>query len=239
MATLLSALEVQARRHLIETTPDFWSSLELIDTINRGIKDLWRSVVDLHQEHFLTIDTTSLSISANATTMSGVPSDCYRVHLIEPANTTSSGTYRNLLFVPRDYNSREFISARTESSVDPTSWGVIYYHLSGAGSPTGAPTINIAPKASSAIAAGNISLAYVPVLVDKTASDVNPIPGESDMALIAWCIAYARAKERDDRSPDPNWLAVYATEKQALLTSLTPRQTQEPEFVEALFDPLW
>ena len=44
MATLLSAIETQARRHLIETTASFWSSAELIDITNKGIKDLWRTV---------------------------------------------------------------------------------------------------------------------------------------------------------------------------------------------------
>lgn len=239
MATQLSAIETQARRHLVETTASFWTSAELIDIINRGIKDMWGAVIDLHQEHFLINDTTSLSIASGADTISGIPVDCFRVHMLEPANTSSSGNYRNLLFVPRDQNSREFISARTQQTVDPLAWQVVYYHVSNAGPPVGAITITIAPKFSGAIAAGSLRLIYVPTVPDRLASDNNPIPGESDMALIAWCVAYGRAKEREDRSPDPNWLAVYATEKQGILTRLTPRQTQEPEFAEALFESLW
>ena len=239
MATLLSAIETQSRRHLIETTASFWTSAELIDIANKGIKDLWGAIIDLFQEHYLTVDITGVSISASTATLSGVPTDVFRVFLIEPKTLSSSGDYRNLTFIPRDYNSPDFKAARRLGDVDPTQENVIYYALSGAGAPVGAPTIHIAPTLSSAIAAGQIRLVYNPVVADKTAADSNPIPGESDNALIAWTTAYARAKEREDRSPDPNWLAVYATEKQNILTRLTPRQTQEPDVVEAVFGSLW
>lgn len=239
MATLLSSLETQSRRHLIETTANFWLSAELIDIANKGIKDLWGAIIDLFQEHYLTVDITNVSISASTATLSGVPADVFRVFLIEPKTLSSSGDYRNLTFLPRDYNSPDFKAARRLGDVDPTQENVIYYALSGAGAPVGAPTIHIAPTLSSAIAAGQIRFAYNPVIADKVAADSNPIPGESDNALIAWIVAYARAKEREDRSPDPNWLKVYATEKQNILTRLTPRQTQEPDVVEAVFGSLW
>ena len=69
-------------------------------------------------------------------------------------------------------------------------------------------------------------------------SDINPVPGGSDNALKAWTIAYANAKEgpQGARIPDAGWLAVYATEKQTILTRLTPRQEQEPDVVDGLFD---
>ena len=56
---------------------------------------------------------------------------------------------------------------------------------------------------------------------------------------MAWTVAFARAKEREDRSPDPAWLAIYATEKQNILTRLTPRQTQEPEIVGDMFGEMF
>ncbi len=75
----------------------------------------------------------------------------------------------------------------------------------------------------------------LPTLLD---TDSNPIPGESDNALIAWCVAYAKAKEQEteQRVPDPGWLAIYNTEKQGLLVALTPRQEQEEEIAEGLFE---
>ena len=239
MASALSTIETKARRHLLETTASFWSSAELIDIVNLGIKDLWRAIVDLHQEHFLIVDTTNVSISASATQMTGVPSNVYRVHLIEPEDTTSGGSYKGVSFVPRDYNSPNSIAARTQTGQDPTQSQVIYYALTQQGPPVSAPVILVDPVLTTAMPVGSIRLVYVPTLDDVVAAQNNPIPGESDQALIAWTVAFARAKEREDRSPDANWLAVYATEKQSLLTSLTPRQTQEPEFVEAIFESLW
>lgn len=234
MATLLSALETQARYHLKETTASYWSSAELVAHMNRGIKDLFRSVADLGQEHFLTEDVTNVSLSASATSLSGVPSDVYKIHLIEHADTTTTPGSR-ILFEPKDYNSFEFINARAQTARDLNSGGVVYYALHGAGAPVAAPTVKIGPKLSSAITATNIRFVYIPVLADKIVSENNPIPGESDQAVIAYTVAFARAKEREDRSPDPNWLAIYKTEKDALLTSLTPRQVQKPEVVEDLF----
>lgn len=239
MATLLSAIETQVRRHLDETTASFWSSAELIDIANKGIKDLWGAIIDLHAEHYLTVDTTNVSLSASATSLSGVPTDVFRVYLIEPVDTTSAGSIRSLVFAPRDYNSGDFTYARSLSTADPAQEQVIYYHVTAAGAPVGAPTILTAPKLSSALAAGTIRFVYVPIIADKTSAENNPIPGESDQALISWTVAYARAKEREDRSPDPNWLAAYATEKQLIVNRLHPRQIQEPEFVEALFDDWW
>jgi hypothetical protein len=137
-----------------------------------------------------------------------------------------------VLFVPRDYNSADFTNARSRTAQDPTSGLTVFYTLTQAGAPVGAPTVLTAPPLSSAV---NLRFVYVPTIAAKIAADNNPIPGESDNALVAWTVAYARAKEREDRSPDPNWLTVYRTEKDNLLTRLTPRQTQEPDVVEDIW----
>lgn len=236
MPTLLSSIRSQARLHLKETTAKFWTDAELLDITIKGVNDLWGAVIDLAGEHFQTIDATNVSLAADGTTLTGVPADTFRVHLIEPRDTTSSGAHRSVLFVPRDYNSAEFIAARARSSTYPTSGLTIYYALRSQGAPVAAPTVEVAPKVNSAV---NLRFVYIPTLATLTAASDNPIPGESDHALIAWTVAFARPKEREDRSPDPNWLTIYATEKQALLTRLTPRQTQEPEVVEGVFDYLW
>lgn len=217
----------------------FWTDAELLDYATRGTTDLWAAILDLHQEHFFTIDESSCSIAADTATITGVPSDMFRVGRIEPVNMTSSGSLRNLRFEPRDYNHPDFIAARGEDNVDPSSGdAVIFYCITGAGTPTGAPTIRIAPKMSSAISAGGIRLAYVPNLSVSSflTTTSNPIPGESDNALIAWIVAFARAKESETHSPDPGWLAIYSTEKQTLTVRLTPRQTQEPDYVEGMFE---
>ena len=238
MATLLSTLRTSARLHLIETTADFWTEAELLDIMLQGVKDLWGAIADLHQEHFLTVDITSVSLSASTGSLSGVPSDTFRVHIIEPTNTID-GSYRDLIFIPREYNSPDFIAARSLAAQSPTEGQVLYYCVTNAGAPVAAPTVLIAPTVTAAIAAGGIRFVYVPTLGALTASSNNPIPGESDHALIAWTVAYARAKETESRVPDTGWLSVYATEKQHILARLAPRQVQEPEYAEALFESLW
>lgn len=220
-------------------TQPFWSSAELIDLMNLGIKDLWGALIDLHQEHFITDDITNVTAAASTQALANVPTDVFRVLLIEPVNTSSTGAYKGLIFVPRDWNSPDMIYGRQLGDVDPSQDQVIYYCVTNAGAPVGAPTIKMAPSFSAAVAAGNIRFTYIPVLAAKTSSDSNPIPGESDAALKAWTVAFALAKQREDNSPDPNWIAVYGTEKQNILTRSTPRQTQEPDYAEALFSSLW
>ena len=237
MATLLSALETQARRHLTESTASFWSSAELVDIMNHGIKDLWRDVVDLKAEHFLTNDTTNVSMAANTATLTGVPADVHKVYLVAPLNAGVNETNEGVIFAPLDYNHKIFQGAMTQSAVDPQNT-IIYYSITGAGAPTGTSStvIYVAPQITSAM---DIRFVYVPSLAAKTASDNNPIPGESDQAVIAWTVAYARAKEREDGSPDPAWLQMYSTEKQHILQSLGLRQYHEPKFVDAMFEELW
>jgi len=233
MATPLSALETQAREHLNEDTASFWSSAELIQILNNGIKDLWGMILDLNQEHFLTIDVTNVSLAVNSSTLTGVPADVFRVHLIEPLTTTPGATGAGVLFEPADYNSHKFINARQVTAQDPSGGLKVYYTLSQAGAPVGAPTVHVAPQLSTAL--NPLRFVYVPTLAAVAANANNPIPGESDNALIAYCVAFARAKEREDASPDPQWLGVYKTEKAGLNVRLTPRQTQEPEIVEDLY----
>jgi hypothetical protein len=96
------------------------------------------------------------------------------------------------------------------------------------------PTVRVVPQISGTLLLRFIYVA-APGSAALTLNSANPIPGESDNAMMAWIIAQARAKEREDRSPDPNWLAIYGTEKQSLLVRMAPRQQQEPEVVEDLF----
>lgn len=215
----------------------FWTDAELLQIIVLGCKDLWRAIVDLHKGHFTTVDPTSVTLTANTATLTGVPADVFRILSIEPADLTSSAAHRNTSFIPRAYQSRSFQAARSGGVLSPTTGGVIVYDILNAGSPVLAPSIVIAPMVSATI---TLRLVYVHTLSSTlNEEDNNPIPGESDNALISWAVAWARAKEREDRSPDPAWIATYSTDKQSLLTALTPRQEQEEEVVEDLFGDLW
>ncbi|KKN61510.1 hypothetical protein LCGC14_0520980 [marine sediment metagenome] len=236
MATLLSALETRVRFHLREATAKFWTSAELINYFNEGIQDLEGAILDLSQDHFITIDTTNVSLTADSSTLTGVPSDVFRVVNIEPRDLSSGSATRHVHFTPRDLNHRDFRAARGQTAVAAGEQQDFYYAIINAGAPVAAPTIQVAPQSSSAI---NLALTYNQTLTVLTASGTNPIPGESDAALIAYTMALAKAKEREDHAPDPEWIAVYSTHKSNLLTRLTPRQVQEPEVVEALYGDWW
>lgn len=235
MATLISAIETKVRLRLVESTARFWTSDELVGIIEAGCRDLWRDVVDLKAEHYLVIDDTHVSMAANATELAGVPLDVHKIYLIEPRDLTDNSTNQGVVFKPLEFNHAEFQSARARSATDPSN-DVIYYAIVGQGAPVGAPRIMVAPKVSSAM---NVTLIYVPTLGPLTKDSPIPIPGEADNAIIAWTVAFAMAKEREDGSPDPNWLSVYATDKQHLLGSLGLRQLQEPTYAEALFQEYW
>lgn len=234
MATLIGDLLTPVRARIIEPTAVFWTDAELTTIMVAGIKDLWRSIVDLKQEHYLTINT-GVSMEASATQLSGIPADVHKVYMIEPLDLTDNGSNHGLLFKPLPYNHDTFQLARSRAPIDASN-DTIYYDIFQAGAPVEPPIIKVAPKVTSRVL---ISFGYVPSLPDLNTTMKVPIPGEADNAIIAWTVAYARAKERDDRSPDPAWLAIYATEKQNLLQSLGLRQYQEASYVDAMWTEYW
>lgn len=239
-ATKVSDLLTQVRNQLVETTAKFWTDAELIAIMNNGQKDLWGAILDLHQDHYFRVNTTDVFLRANSDSLSGVPADCFRVLLIEPLDTSVSGVGHAVLFVPKKYNHPDFIIARTQvaQDVDQLPARQIYYDIAGIGAPVEVPTILTAPEITADLA---IRFAYNPSLPPLTTdpASVIQVPGEADNALKAWTLAYAMAKEapgsQGERIPNPGWLAVYATDKQSLLTRLTPREEQEPEVVDDLF----
>lgn len=236
MATLVKHIEARARQHLVEPKPRFWTSQELIGHINDGHKDLWRSTVDLKQEHYLTVNASTVVYPANSTELTGVPDDVHKVYLIEPRDLSVNGANHDLTFDPLDYNHDRFKSARARDAIDPQG-DVILYSLAGPGGPVGAVTIRCAPKVNSKV---NLTFSYIPTLQPLTDGNSQIlIPGEADNALVAWTVAFARAKEREDHAPDPSWLAIYSSHKQNILQSLGVRQVQEPSFVDAVFADMW
>lgn len=235
MPTTLQNIRFAARLQLNEPVAAYWSDEELLTILVSGVQDLWRDIVDLKQEHFLTVDITNVSLAAATATLSGVPTDVHKVYLIEPRDITDSSANYGLVFQPLDYNHPTFQLARSRANIEPKN-DTIYYAITSQGAPVAAPTIRVAPKVTSAT---NLAFSYVPTLATLTASSNSPIPGEANNALVAWTVAYARAKEREDRSPDPSWLAIYATEKSHILQSLGLRQYQENTFSEAIFASYW
>lgn len=233
MATTMQSLVDQARLTLLESTASFWTDAELLALGNKAAKDLWKSIIDLFHDHFVTIDVTNMSLAASTSTITGVPTDLFRIVMIQPRTLGSSSSNPALIFKPRTLAHPDFVQANALRAVTPRDT-VLYYAVVNAGAPVAAPAIRIAPQVTAAVL---LEVQYIPVLADVVIGGNNPIPGESDKAVIEYIIAFARAKEREDRAPDPEHLSIYATEKRNLLTVLTPRSDQEPDMVHGMFEP--
>ena len=233
MATTIQTLIDRAREHLIEPEPNFWSDTALLVHAVEGIKDLWRAIKAVYQDYFLTVDTTNVSLAAAAYTLTGVPADVSIVRLIRPRDLTAFPYTR---FEFRPWGHPDFITAEAQGTLAATQVRLLYFCITDAGAPVGTPTVRVAPAIDTAL---TLSFSYIPVIGTLTAASNNPIPGETDDLIVAWIVAYARAKEREDRSPDLVWLAKYKDGRDTLLTSVTPRQEQDDEVAEAMFEDYW
>src|SRR4029077_14599534 len=93
-------------------SPDlFWTDDELLAHTIAGARDLWRAIVDLHEEHYLKIDTTNVFYRERSDRLSGVPTDVLRIMAIQPRDTPSRSLQRVWRFLPRKYTSTEFLNA--------------------------------------------------------------------------------------------------------------------------------
>ncbi|MCA1841311.1 MAG: hypothetical protein LC723_13475, partial [Actinobacteria bacterium] len=113
MAVQISYIQTLVRQRLDEPIPRYWSVAELDDIIVAGIRDLWRSIVDLKEEHFLVVNETDVTLPSGATALVGVPGNVYKVYLIEALNPVNID--RGLVFTPQDYNHKYFINARSRT----------------------------------------------------------------------------------------------------------------------------
>jgi hypothetical protein len=240
VATTVQAIITKARIQLIELTARYWTDQELLDHYNDGVKDLWKGIIDLYKDHFIVQDITNMQLPAStlggtAVAITGVPAALFRILIIRPRTLGTNNTNQGLVFEYRDRRHPQFVQAEAAVPISPRQ-AVVYYALLNAGAPVGAPTILCAPPVNSNVL---LQVDYIPVIANTVIgainSDTNPIPGESDKALVEYVIAFARVKDREDRGPDPEHVAIYATEKRNLLTALTPRSDQDPENVESFF----
>jgi len=233
VATLFSTIITDARIQLIETTARFWTDAELLTHAINGARAMWKDIIDLHKGHFVTRDLTNVNAVASTADLAGVPTDVFRVLVLRPRTVGPSSSNQGLIFKPvTDITDPRFVQAQARDAVDPRN-RVIWYALLNAGAPVAAPAIMIAPQLSSALL---LALAYVQTLGTLTSASNNPIPGESDKAIVHYTIAFARGKERPDRSPDPEHLSIYATEARKILSALTPRSEQDDEYVQGMWE---
>lgn len=234
MPTLCSALLTQVRYHLNEPVATFWSDAELLVYLNAGIKHLWRRIGPLYEDHFFTRDVTNVSLAASASSLTGVPADVAYVIGIFPRTRASAP---NLRFIDAQrYNNPKMEAARGQATMDPASGGDLYYAVTGAGGPVAAPTIYVAPVLTSTLP---LEFVYVPNLAAVTGASSNPVPGESDQALVSWVVAHALARSSDTQAPDPSWLTLYGKYVEELCAALDQRTQDDDVFVEAMFEEYW
>ena len=106
-----------------------------------------------------------------------------------------------------------------------------------AGGPVDAPVILCAPPISATVA---LRLTFMPTVgAELIATDPNPIPGESDNALMHWIVAYARGRQKGSQQPDEVELSHYQRELDRIMAAITPRDDSEPEVVEGMFEEYW
>lgn len=233
MATTFATIIADARVDLLETVARYWTDAELLKHAVDGARALWKDILDLEKGHFITIDETNVAAAASTSNLTGVPADVFRVLLLRPRTIGPSSSNRGLIFKPvNDVTVPQFVQAEAMQAVDARD-RVIWYALLNAGAPVAAPTIRIAPTISAAL---TLTLMYAQTLGTLTSASNNPIPGESDKAIKHYTIAFARAKERPDRAPDPEHLSIYATEARKILTALTPRSVQDPDIVQGMWE---
>lgn len=233
MATLLSAIVVIARDRLNEPVPRFWSNAELLRYANRGIRDMHRQLGATHQNYFHEISTL-VTHPASGTQLTGVPSNVTVIHGLEPSDLAANSS---LFYRRADYNSADFQAARSVAAQDVAQGGVILYAPTSAGGPVAAPVIYVAPLIS---AARTLRLTFMPTVgAELVATDPNPIPGESDNALVHWIVSYARGRQTGKQQPDDVELTLYQRELDRIMQAITPRDDSEPEVVEAMFGDYW
>jgi len=239
LGAIVARTRVQILAPLVQSgaiSPDqFWADDELLAHLLAGCKDLWRALVDLHQDHFVSVNTAVI-LPAIADALVRVPSDLFRILFLHPLDSSDSST-RAIRFRRASLTSLDFTSAMTRAAIDPLgTGGLVYYALVNAGSPVMTPAIHVAPRVNSDVAC---RLVYVPTLPGTLNADsMNPIPGESDHALMAWTAAYALGKQNPDGTfaPDTTWLQVYSTEKESIKIVTEPRDASSPSIIRGVFD---
>jgi len=233
MATTLQTILNMTRDAINEAVPRFWSDAELLRYMNRGIRDAWRQISLTNQNYSFSINS-SVSLAANATSLSSVPSNLAIVFQLEPVDMVAYP----INFIGLEYTRAEFQNARRETLAhNPSQPGTIYYSVTGAGAPVAAPTIYVAPVVSATI---TLALAYRPTIgAELIATDNVPLPGELDQALVHWTAAYALGRERGDAAPDAGRMQQFQREIDVILVSITPRDEQEDNVVIAMFEERW
>lgn len=109
MAETLATVRSSVRGHIDEPTANYWTDAELNGLIAAGERKLWRKILAMKKDYWLTTATLTVATGSsifNPLDGSGMPADIWR---IESIRTLTSG-FQNILWTPADPNSQNFLS---------------------------------------------------------------------------------------------------------------------------------
>lgn len=221
------------RTNLDENAASFWTDAQLIAYIDQAYTLVWLEVKRVKADYFtvertsldgaVTIlgesyDTSSFRLAAG-TTRYTLPPDVAEIKLVE---CITSG-YEQVVFTFRDLTHPNFQGLRQwTSSVDPTGFLVDLM---------GERTMVIAPTPNRAL---DLRLNYVPILDSlTTGTDTLQLPHPLWLAVVD--LATKRAQMKDSNSNFLMWERDAQATVQRFLSSHS-RQTQDPEYVQGLFE---
>lgn len=105
----LANVRTQVRNHIDEPTANYWSEVELNSAIQSAERDLWRKVLALRKDYWLSPTGFVLTLVAGqyayTVASGGLPTDLWR---IESIRTTQAG-FQGLQWIPGNPTSAEFI----------------------------------------------------------------------------------------------------------------------------------
>lgn len=125
MAQTLLQVRTSVRAHIDEPTANYWTDAELNGLIDSRQRSLWRKILALKKDYWLT--TATLTVSSGTFTYtggdgSGMPTDIWRV---ESIRTLTSG-YQGLLWTPADANSDIFLAGLNTDFPVSSPYQILY-----------------------------------------------------------------------------------------------------------------
>ena len=170
-----------ARRQLTDTgASPYWSDNELATLVVQGASDLWREIVNIDEDYYLTVKedfpTSRLFLPKNTPTVEGTPSNLFKLKFLEPLNSEVGLSFS----VPDGYDDPGFATDRHRNPVgvnepEPSSVTVL-------GAPPNS-TINVYPPPNFDLP---LRMAYVKsietdLLDNSSASEVEIDEGRSTL----------------------------------------------------------
>lgn len=222
MALTLATVRSKVRAHIDEPSANYWTDAELNGYISDRQLDLWRKILQIRKDYFLS--NFNLSLVANQfsyTVADGIPADIWR---IETIRTTTSGK-QNMVWNPGNPTSQAFIDG-LNSDTPTFNPFQIYYAL------RNLTTLWVSPLPQSALTA-RVDYIQLPTAVSAD-SDTFLLP-DPFLPYIQY-MAASDALAKGPVGDGPAWESRADKAWNDIMLALdTPRSEQGPDVVEGAF----